>query len=237
VAAREYSDAQRDALVMAFAQPKVTANRVAELAAAGELVDADGQPLEAFTVPASTIRDLARQARLAEARGSQLADGPPQDAIEALRRRAIKIADAELTAVEAQPEGERDLERFRRAIRCVHDAARIPRPPEPRPRPEEPDQGSSVAGDGVGPLLREHRATLPAPPPTDPESDLADGAQAPESPMDRFRREAEARIERLRENVERERREAEPVAAPEPDLSGDRPRRSRWPDEDTSSCW
>jgi hypothetical protein len=240
VAAREYSDAQRDALAAAFAQPSVTAKRVAEMAAAGELVDAEGQPFKEFSVPESTIRDFARQARLSEARGSALDDGSPRDAIEALRQRLIKLADAEMKVLEAQPQGKVDLERLRWVIRCVDDAAKIPRPPEPRPRSDERGEGTPRSPDatapGVGSLITEHRRTLPAP---TPEAQAV--TPAPEQPqsrlMDRFHREVEERMERLRQGqAERAVQDVEPVAVPEPVRNGDRPRRRRRPEEDTSSC-
>jgi hypothetical protein len=238
VAERRYSQEQRDAVASAFSQPKVSAKRVAAMAAAGELTDSAGEPLEAFTIPLSTVRDLAREARLGSARASKLADAPHGHAIEALRQRTIRMADAELAAIESQPDGKRDLERFRQAIRVVADAAKIPVPTNPRPTSEaigddNGDGGPDTTGGPAGALIAEHRRTAtahdqptaPAPPELEPPTLARE-----EDPLAELR----ADIERVRE----QQRQGEPkvdVVAPQPVRNGERPRRGRRPEEDTSS--
>ena len=235
MAERKYSDQQRAALAAAYSQPGVTDKRVAAMAAAGELVDADGQPLEPFAIPASTVRDIARAERRSAARPS-LAGVPHGDAIEMLRQRAVDLADAELAAVEAEQAGKRDAERVRRAIRCVADAARIPAPPPPPSRPEPDRDASTPSPDGIGALIREHRSS---PPPPGQESQPTAPPEPEPAPVlsreERLAQVADNATARLRADLDRV-REQQAEAPPVDDTARleERTRRGQ-PREDTDS--
>lgn len=237
MAERRYSQLQRDAIVSAYARHGVTGGRVAELAAAGELEDADGKPLDAFTVPKSTVRDLARQAQLATA-------GKPKPAsvfdasgntVEALRQRLLQVAHEELAHEESKPLGDRDMDRIRQATRCALEASKLPTGADAPPPPdEEGASGSTATGAGVGALIREHRATVP--PPTPGAQPAAPAPEPPhESPLDRLRRGVEERTERLLQaQAEREDADAEPAAVDDTARLEARARRGQ-PQEDTDS--
>src|SRR4051812_37997039 len=97
----DYTDEQRDALAEAYEDRGIRpAHRVAALAEAGELKEG----LAAFKVKggANTVRDMARRRRNQRAGRitSELAQMPPRDAIEALRRRLVNAVDAHLAESE-----------------------------------------------------------------------------------------------------------------------------------------
>ena len=161
-----YSDEQREALAVAYAERRIRpARRVVALAAAGEL-EYNGAPLLPFEAKESTVRTLGsallrRRAGLAT---SQLAAAPPSDAVEALRRRLVNAADAGVSELERRRRGKGgvDFERLRQAARAVREIAAIPGSGEPRP----PAPGATVNGvrDGgatrgglAGEILRAHR--------------------------------------------------------------------------------
>ena len=127
------------------------ARRVVELAAAGQLVGAAGDPLPPFETNPSTVRDQARllRRRRAGEAVSTLAAQPHRDAIEALRRRLVSVADTMLTAYERDVKrdaAKANPERFRQIIRCVREAAGLPGPNDPRP----PAPGQKVGGERDG---------------------------------------------------------------------------------------
>jgi hypothetical protein len=145
------------------------------LAAAGEL-EHNGERLPPFETNQSTVRSLARQ-RTRQRMGhatSELATRPPGDAVEALRRRLVNLADAGLTRLERElrRRGARlDFEQVRQAARAVREIAALPGPEDPRPpspgeRVGGQRNGGATRGGLAGELVAAHRAA-PAPAPAD----------------------------------------------------------------------
>jgi hypothetical protein len=167
-----YSDEQREAIAAAYVDRRIRpARRVVELAAAGELMW-NGQPLGPFETNASTVRSLAsaharRRAGLAR---SELAVAPPQDAVEALRRRLVNAADAGVTAIERKQKrsrGEVSFEELRQAARAVREISALPGPNDPRPpapgaRVNGRRDGGATRGGLAGQLLAAVRESPPA---------------------------------------------------------------------------
>jgi hypothetical protein len=185
-----YSDREREAVVEAYEDRRIRpARRVAELAAAGEL-EFDGERLEAFEIPVSTVRSLARDARRRRTGEppSDLLTESPRDAVEALRRQLINTADEMLKAENRKKPERRDPERVRQIARAAREIASLPGPTDPRP----PAPGAKVGGvrDGgqtrggvAGALLADHRAggAAPAwPAPPLPAPSVADTLDTPE---------------------------------------------------------
>jgi len=142
----KYTDRQRDAVAHAWNVRGIRpASRVVAAAAAGDL-ELDGERLDAFEISESSVRDLARKdrnRRAGKAAGT-LAAGDPLDAIEAIRRRLLGIAEHELAALErGQKAGKpADGEAIRRLAKAAQEIRRIPdrsAPANPRPgaRPGE----------------------------------------------------------------------------------------------------
>jgi hypothetical protein len=161
---RKYSDAQRDAYIGAVLERGMSAARVAQLAAAGELKGTDGAFLDPFDVPASTVRGDARKARNRRLgrEASDLAKLPARDAIEALRRRMVSLADRELRDLERRPAGTVDPERFRQIGRVLRELQAIPGPKDnARPAPGQKTGGEQHGGQTrnglAGELLRAHK--------------------------------------------------------------------------------
>jgi hypothetical protein len=240
---RIYSDPERAACIATFGMPGITAERVSELASAGELTDHNGDTLPAFQVPPSTVRDFKRKARRRTDRPSPLVALPARDAVEALRQRLVALADAEIGCLERQVEGKRDLNRMFEASRCVREAARIPGPADPRPaKPGAKANGRGLPGDSetrggpAGPLLREHRAsgTVSAMAPTPKPEPVPE--PAPEDPREQLERELRASIARAQAREREAVAPAGPGPAAEPAAEQREPRRRRErPAEDTSS--
>lgn len=133
-----YSDDQRAAVGAAYLGGIRPAQAVADLAARGELTFG-GKRLPKFTVSASYVRGVAqalRQRQLGLARGGF--DFPaPRDAWEHIDQGAARVAQDELTALELQPRGKRDLERLRKLVQTVRAAQRL--------------RDTGALGDGVRP--------------------------------------------------------------------------------------
>ena len=156
--ARVYSDEQRDALAHARAVLRIKpAQRISELAAAGELRSPAGEPLEAFHVPAQTVRDIGRryEKRRAGLERSATAELAPADALENLRRRLLSAADHELSELERRQALRRpaDLERLRQIARAVREAAALPSSAAPAPS-SSPEPGRRTRGGLAGQILR-----------------------------------------------------------------------------------
>jgi hypothetical protein len=89
----------------------------------------------------------------------------PGDAVEALRRRLLAVADAELGVIERQARGKRDLDRYRDIVKCVREAMSIPAANDERPKPagkgrhDQPGapRPPATAGRLAGPLMAAHR--------------------------------------------------------------------------------
>ena len=97
-----YTEEEREALASAYTDRGIRpARRVVELAAAGEL-EHNGERLPAFEANESTVRGLASGLgrRRAGQLTSQLSTAAPRDAVEALRRRLVNLADARLGEME-----------------------------------------------------------------------------------------------------------------------------------------
>jgi hypothetical protein len=161
----KYTAEQREAIASAVIDRGASAPRVVELAAAGQLTDSHGAALEPFTVPANTVRSEARKAknRRQGKAVSELAQLPPRDAIEALRRRLINAADAMLAQELKRKPADRDPERLRQIGRCVREFAAIPGPKETAPkRPGQKTAGEreqgGTGGGLAGNLLNAHRS-------------------------------------------------------------------------------
>jgi hypothetical protein len=214
----KYTDEQREAMGAAMAVGGLKAREVVERAAAGTL-ELDGRKLKPFEIAnASTVRDQARrfrQRRAGEAR-SELEVLPARDAIENLRLRLIRVADAELTALERQKDGTRDLEKLRQAGRCIREAAAIPGRDEPRPpAPGQRDasgqhNGGATRGGLAAQIIasasRSHEDPVPSSEVEEPEPPAGlEREPALESPSDP-----------AQEIAERVRRRLEPLMAPEP---------------------
>jgi hypothetical protein len=161
----KYTADQREAIASAVIDRGASAPRVVELAAAGQLTDSNGAALDPFAVPANTVRSEARKAkkRRQGKTVSELAQLPPRDAIEALRRRLINAADAMLAEELKKPAKTRDPERLRQIGRCVREFAAIPGPKETAPkRPGQKTNGEreqgGTGGGLAGGLLAAHRS-------------------------------------------------------------------------------
>ena len=167
--ATKYTSEQRDAIATAKADRGMTARRVVELAAAGELAPG----LAPFQTTVRTVNDYAR--KLVRARqgteASGLTDVPARDAVEALRRRLVAAADHELRRIERQQQRRNAApvtgEEIRQIVRCVREIAAIPARDEPRPvapGQKVPGAGGKTNGDRTrsglaGSILAAHRTS------------------------------------------------------------------------------
>lgn len=167
----KYSDAQREAVAVAYIDRKVRpAKAVCDLAARGELPH-NGEQLEPFTIGPDAVRTYA--ARLRRARQGTLKAGltdvPARDAVEALRVRLVSAADHALTRVERRLKAPscttKDVELARQIARLIREAAAIPSKDDPRPVPpgqKIPGAGGATNGDRTagglaGSILASHR--------------------------------------------------------------------------------
>jgi hypothetical protein len=177
-----YTETQREACAIAHVDRMLTARKVAEMAAADELTFL-GETLEPFEIKPATISDLGRKLRHRRNGkvSSEVARMKPGDAVEALRRRLLAVADAELGVIERQARGKRDLDRYRDIVKCVREAMSIPAANDERPTPagkgRHDQQGTprppATAGRLAGPLMAAHRQA--------PRSSGTDVAGAPEN--------------------------------------------------------
>jgi hypothetical protein len=191
-----YTDAQREAVEHAVLDRGIApANRVAQLAQAGELAD-----LEPFTIPPATIRDMARRARKRRAGElrSGLSDVPAAQAIDVLRKRLVSAADLELERLERkQRRGmrlePREVETMRQVARILRELAALPdvqrratapgarHAPAPGETEGQKDGGATTGGIG-GAIMRDVRKQRTTPY-RDTESDSA-GSSPGERGMD-----------------------------------------------------
>lgn len=142
-----YTQWQREAVASAYTWTSATAGRVAELAARGELKHPTEALLGPFVIPASTVRSLARRARLREAAAlaaTALVDKPPRDAVECLRVQLLLAIESEIRRIEVeQGEGQAvSGEALRQVARAIRELASIPGPNGPRP----PAPGAKLNG-------------------------------------------------------------------------------------------
>lgn len=161
----KYSDAQRLAAAHAVEDLGLTPAEAVAAASAGRLTY-DGKQLPAFDMPrtsAATYARRLRERRLGEATGD-MAQQPPRDAVETLRKRLVNLADRELGALERSKTGSVDPERLRQTARAVREIAALPGPTDPTPaapgaRTNGEQHGGQTRGGLAGPLLKDHRAT------------------------------------------------------------------------------
>jgi hypothetical protein len=107
---RVYSDAQREAIVKAWDNPRLSSPQIAAMAAAGELIGPDGRLLAPFNLPTTTIRSMARRER-------QRLD--PDDlgaANRRLIRDLLRVANTELRAIKTRPAGKRDMRKLAQLV-------------------------------------------------------------------------------------------------------------------------
>lgn len=165
----KYTKAQKDALAHAYRERNIRPARlVVDLAARGEL-EWNGEKLDPFETNEDQVRHLGRllKKRRHGEQTSQLAQLPPRDAIEALRRRLVNAADAMLTDLEDQLEkeaGKADPERLRQITRAVREAAALPGPNDPRPtapgaKVNGHRDGAETTGGLAGGILKAHRTS------------------------------------------------------------------------------
>jgi hypothetical protein len=130
-----WTDEQRAAVAIAVVERGLSASTAAALAAAGDLKGADGNRLEPFPMPATSVRTYVARYRRKRAGGidSPLAELPHRDAVEQVRRRFANVIAAELEHLERQKAGTRDLERLRQLKRAAREWAALPDRTEPRP--------------------------------------------------------------------------------------------------------
>lgn len=182
---RKYSDEQRAAVAAAANTPGLTAKRVRELANAGELRSGDGRHLEPFDVPENSVRHYARMARLRPAAGTSAAAPGSGDDVGQLRRRLLKVANAEMAKLEQRSKGNanvtgEELRQMARALTEIHRLQIPLRAVEPR----EAAPGSGPLGERImreldaEPVRAPTIEETPGPPPAEePEVDSASSAR------------------------------------------------------------
>jgi hypothetical protein len=187
----KYTKAEKHAVSEAYLDRGIRpARRIHELAKAGELTY-NGEKLPAFEMPVNSItayaRDLHRR-RAGKGR-SALADAPPLDAVEALRRRLVAALDHELGLIEdlqRLPRARRPElgERIRATARAVREVQGLTAPKPAKTRYEKPNQAHGTTGEvgGIaGAMLREHRRGSGAPLANEPHA-VADAVEQPAAP-------------------------------------------------------
>ena len=137
--APKYTRAQRVAVAAAYRPWDVGAQRVAELAAAGNLLHPSGARLDPFHIPPNTVRAIARRARSkgADERADlRLAAMEPRDALEQMRVHLADVIETELERIEIEQSQDRQVsgEAIRQLARAVREYAALPAPDERRPR-------------------------------------------------------------------------------------------------------
>lgn len=187
--ALKWTTEQRDAVAAAVVDGGMSVREVHRAALAGHIRFED-RSLEPFDMPVASIGTYASRLRKRrrERSSGELAELPPRDATERLRRRLVNLADRELAALENRKAGQVDPERLRQTARAVREISALPGPTDPAPpapgqRVNGEQQGGQTRGGLAGPLLADHRATTGrgqpstaqnAPtPPTTPEGDRA----------------------------------------------------------------
>jgi hypothetical protein len=142
-----YSKAQREAIAAAYHPWRCSASSVVAMAAQGALRHPDGARLAAFTATASSVRSIARRARLREQ--AEVAERPacdlhPRDAVERFRIELSNVLEREIGGLEHEQAVGRPVsfEALRQAIRATRELAWIPERHDPTP----PAPGAKVAG-------------------------------------------------------------------------------------------
>ena len=161
---RRYTDAQRDALAVAYEDRGIRpAAAIVALAATGDLVEG----LEPFTVANDqTVHKAVATLRKRRAGMASSAIGklPPRDATERLRRTLAERIDEELEREGRKPKGKRDMEKLRQIGRAINEHARIPAPRDTVSTTtigsgsDRGEQGATRGGI-AGPLLTAHRGS------------------------------------------------------------------------------
>lgn len=160
-----YTSWQREAIAAGYT--RMTAKRVADLAASGGLVHPSGARLSPFRVPEATIRSIAQRARhkqaAAEAR-VETVDLAPRNAVERLRRQLVMAIDTELSRIEIEQAEGRPLKgaALSQVVRATWELAAIPgvdepRPPAPGAKVNGTRRGGETRGGLAGPILAAYR--------------------------------------------------------------------------------
>lgn len=168
--ARRYTADEKEAAIFAYLDRGIRPLKaVVAMAERGELVTRDGRKVRPFTINPNTLKQLiAATKRRRQGRISGAAFENPEGTIEALRKRLIALADAELSWLERRRRGTVEPEHMRQIARAIREAAAIPvngtvrgrAPGEREPNGHQPDQ--HTRGGMAGALLKAHRAR-PAP--------------------------------------------------------------------------
>lgn len=160
----KWSDAQKDAIVREYVG-KVRAREVRDLAAAGALTDAAGEPLPAFRIPVDTIRSIRNKARQRDPSLRALTSDPVTD--ESSERLARLVKDKIQELEQRKSNGETinpgELEALTRADRNVRATMKAQKAATP---PQAPSDGHQKLAHE---LLEDHRANpQPIPPAPEP---------------------------------------------------------------------
>jgi hypothetical protein len=187
----KYSAEQKEAMALARLDRGLTAKKVVDQATNGLLPDSHGQLLPPFEPTVPTVYDAART--LKKRRRGELATGladlDQNDAVEALRRRLLSVADSELRLIE-KAKTPADLERLRQIVRVTREISALPGPNQGRtvqPGQRDPEAkrtaGGATTGGLAGSILAAVRSTgQPAPEPPTPQHTMAENT-GPEPPQ------------------------------------------------------
>jgi hypothetical protein len=133
--AAKYTADQREAVAIAYVDLGMRpARRVCE-AAAADALRLNGEPVGTFTIPETSVLDLARKLRQRRAGqvSSELAKAPARDAAEALKRALANMTEQEIRAEQRKRIGKRDPEKIRQLARAAREIAQIPDRADPKP--------------------------------------------------------------------------------------------------------
>lgn len=158
---RKYSDAQYEAIWDAHFARGLRYDRIAQLAADGQLTKD-----EPFEIQARYVGDLCRaeKKRRAGKNRSKLAELGHTESNDAMRAALLNLWDSERIIVERQKPGDRDLARIEHMAKVALAITRLPaakdtRPRNPATRDENGERGERLAGGPGGLLLAAHRAS------------------------------------------------------------------------------
>lgn len=166
-----YNDEQRDSIAVAVVEGRQgvkVARDAMQLAARGELVSVKtGETLAAFTMPITTVRKLAgdeRKRRTGNDVPAWIRDKGTDEAVTELGLRLTAIAYHEITHIERQKPGKRDLDKARKAGQILREARALDRGDAPkqgsaqrRARAGERPDGTDAAS-GAAALVHELRS-------------------------------------------------------------------------------
>jgi len=206
IPAQKYSAGQREALAVAFEVRRIRpARRVVEMAAAGEL-EHNGVRLEPFEANEASVRGYAAYLRKRRAGqlSSPLEDASRRDAVERLRVRLVRAADAELRSIERrQREGVPvPGEEIRQVARAAREIASLPGLDDPAPvapglrtpgtgQKESGTTRGGLAGQIIAAAKRGRESAVEVEPESTPPSEPA---LEPEIGSDEWRRRAGERL-------------------------------------------